>query len=305
MFLDLIPEDKAGGTFVHLELFVLSPSGICYGSKGSAKMAVSAKQKNETTGKPQRKRLSSVATAIRLLKAFSEDEAEIGISALAQRLGVAKSTVHRLVVTLVSEGLLEQNEENERYRLGIELFGLGTLVRQRMDLSSEARQHLFELREKTGETILLGIRSDTEIMYIYNMESPKALRMRSDIGVRRPAHCTAVGNAIFAFAPPALQERLLSRPLVQRTPNSITDANALRARLAEVRERRYAIEDEESEIGIRCIAAPVLGVDGNVVGAVGIAGPTQRIELDALNEFSVPLLEAVDSISIRLGYRPR
>lgn len=236
---------------------------------------------------------------------FSEDEAELGISALAQRLGVAKSTAHRLVVTMVSEGLLEQNKENERYRLGIELFRLGTLVRHRMDLSSEARQYLFELREKTGETILLGIPADTEIMYIYNLESPKALRMRSDIGLRRPAHCTAVGKAIFAFSSPASQERLFSRPLIQRTPHAITDPQILSASFQEVRERRYAIEDEESELGIRCVAAPVLGADGNVVGAVGIAGPTQRIALETLTEFSVPLLEAVESISIRLGYRPR
>lgn len=268
-------------------------------------MTVPAKQKSSTAVKGQRKRLSSVATAIRLLKMFSEDEAELGISTLAQRLGVAKSTVHRLVVTLVSEGLLEQNKENERYRLGIELFGLGTLVRQRMDLSSEARQYLYELREKTGETILLGIPSDTEIMYIYNMESPKALRMRSDIGVRRPANCTAVGKAIFAFAPTVLQERLLSRPLVQRTPNAITDPKILRASFEDVRERGYAIEDEESELGIRCVAAPVMGADGNVVGAVGIAGPTQRVALEALTEFSGPLLDAAQSISIRLGYRPR
>jgi DNA-binding IclR family transcriptional regulator len=253
--------------------------------------------------KAQRNRLSSVTTAIRLLKVFTEDEAELGISALAQRLGVAKSTVHRLVVTLVSEGLLEQNSENERYRLGIGLFRLGTLVRQRMDLSTEARPHLFALRELTGETILLGVPSDTEIMYVYNMESPQALRMKSDIGVRRPAHCTAVGQAIFAFAGDDTIERLLSRPLVQRTPKTITDPVRLRAVLAEVRTRGYAIEDEESEPGIRCIAAPVRGSDGGVVGALGIAGPSQRVSAETLVEYAAPLLQVVKTISIRLGYR--
>jgi len=238
-----------------------------------------------------------------LLKVFSENEAELGISALAQRLGVAKSTVHRLVVTLVAEGLLEQNAENERYRLGIALFGLGTLVRQRMDLSTEARQYLFELREKTGETILLGIPTETEIMYIYNMESAKALRMRSDIGVRRPAHCTAVGKAIFAFAAPALLERLLERPLLQSTPRTITDPQLLRATFAEVQERQYAFEDEESELGIRGVAAPVFGADGHVMGAVGIAGPTQRVSREMLSDFAEPLLAATHSISIRLGHR--
>ncbi len=162
--------------------------------------------------KAERNRLSSVATAIRLLKAFSEEEDELGVSALAHKLGVAKSTVHRLAVTLVSEGLLEQDPKTDRYRLGIGLFGLGTLVRRRMDLSTEARPFLFDLRARTGETILLGIPAETEVMYVYNLESPQALRMRSDIGVRRPAYCTAIGRAILAFAPGATRGPRAGRP---------------------------------------------------------------------------------------------
>ncbi|MCA0275961.1 MAG: IclR family transcriptional regulator [Proteobacteria bacterium] len=259
----------------------------------------------EKATKTEAQRLSSVATAIRLLKAFSEDEVEIGVSALAQRLGVAKSTVHRLAVTLVSEGLLEQNPENERYRLGIALFGLGTLVRRRMDLSTEARPHLFDLRARTGETILLGIPSDGEIMYVYNLESPQALRMRSDIGVRRPAYCTSVGRAIFAFADDTAIDRLLAARLVARTPKTVTDPTAIRAILAEVRERGHAIDDEESEPGIRSIAAPVRNARGAVVGAVGIAGPSQRVSLDALMAFAEPLQDAVAAISARLGHSRR
>ena len=152
-------------------------------------------------------RLSSVAMAIHLLKAFSEDQAEIGVSALAQRLGIAKSTVHRLAVTLVAEGMLEKNPETEKYRLGIALFHLGTLVRRRMDLPVEARPYLFELREKTHETVLLGIPSDADVMYVYHLESPQAIRMRSELGVRRPAFCTAVGRAILAFQPEDAIER--------------------------------------------------------------------------------------------------
>jgi IclR family transcriptional regulator, KDG regulon repressor len=267
------------------------------------------KAKDETAPakgrKGPRNRLSSVATAIRLLKAFSEGEEEIGVSALAQKLGVAKSTVHRLAVTLVSEGLLEQNPANERYRLGIGLFGLGTLVRRRMDLSNEARPFLFELRERTGETILLGIPTETEIMYVYNLESPQALRMRSDIGVRRPGYCTAVGRAIFGYASDETVDRLLSEPFVQRTPKTVVDPKELRAIFKGVRERGYAIEDEESEPGIRCIAAPVHGADGSVIGAVGIAGPSQRLSLEALENLQKPLVEAVRAISRRLGHLPR
>src|SRR5262249_46955429 len=128
------------------------------------------KAAGRTDGRGRRERLSSVATAIRLLKAFSEDEVEIGISALARRLGLAKSTVHRLAVTLVSEGLLEQNRESGKYQLGIALFGLGALVRRRMNVSNEARPDLYALREKINERAHLAHPARAEIMYVYNLE---------------------------------------------------------------------------------------------------------------------------------------
>ena len=266
---------------------------------------ISAKKTSKSAKKSAastRKRLSSVATAIRLLEAFSEDEAEIGVSALAKKLKVSKSTVHRLAVTLVSAHLLEQNPENERYRLGIGLFGLGTLVRRRMSLSNEARPYLFELRKLTGETILLGIPSDMEVMHVYDLESPQALGIKSDLGARRPAHCTAIGRAIFAFASEKTIDKLLSGPLRSRTKQSVTDPHLLRKAFAEVRRRGFAVEDEENQPGVRVIAAPVRDATGAVVGAVGVAGPSQRLSLDSIEKFAQPLLETVAAISTRLGY---
>ncbi|HVY57744.1 MAG TPA: IclR family transcriptional regulator [Xanthobacteraceae bacterium] len=250
-------------------------------------------------------RLSSVATAFHLLKAFSEEEVEIGISALAKRLGVAKSTVHRLAVTLVSEGMLERNPETGRYRLGIALFRLGALVRQRMDVSNEARPYLFDLREKTNESVHLAVLDGTEIMYVYNMESTHAIRMRSDIGVRKPAYCTAEGQAILAFRPPEVIEQILRKGLPARTPQTITDPAELRKALDLVRQRGCAVEDEESEIGMRCIAAPVRNDAGEVVAAVGVAGPVSRLSKKALTSFIPHLIETAASISARLGHRAR
>ncbi|HVX92475.1 MAG TPA: IclR family transcriptional regulator [Xanthobacteraceae bacterium] len=254
---------------------------------------------------PGKNRLSSVATAFHLLKAFSEAEVEIGISTLAKRLGVAKSTVHRLAVTLVSEGMLEQNPDNGRYRLGLALFRLGALVRQRMDMATEARAHLFALREKTNETVHLAVLDGTEIMYVYNMESTHAIRMRSDIGVRKPAYCTAEGQAILAFRPPEVVDKVLRKGLPARTPQTITDPAKLRKVLDVVRQRGCAIEDEESEIGMRCIAAPIRDDAGEVVAAVGIAGPVSRLSKKALTAFMPDVIETAASISARLGHRAR
>lgn len=253
----------------------------------------------------EKKRLSSVATAIALLKAFSEDEVEIGVSSLAKRLGVAKSTVHRLAVTLVSEGMLEQNPENEKYRLGIALFGLGALVRRRMDVSAEARPYLFQLRESTGETVHLALLDRSEIMYVYNLESPHAIRMRSDIGVRKPTYCTAEGLAILAFQPDSLAEEIIARGLKPRTPKTNTNPKKLWKMLEQIRKQGYAIEDEQSEAGMRSIAAPIRNSAGDVVAAVGVAGPLQRLSDSVLAEFAPRVVEAADTVSVRIGYRSK
>jgi IclR family KDG regulon transcriptional repressor len=251
------------------------------------------------------RRLSSVASAVALLKAFSEDDVELGISALAKCLGVAKSTAHRLAVTLVAEGLLEQDRDSGRYRLGIALFRLGALVRRRMDVSSEAKAFLYDLRETTNESVHLAILDGVEIMYVYNLESTQAIRMRSDIGVRKPAYCTAEGQAILAFQPADVIAAVIAAGLSPRTPQTITEPARLRDALAVVRKRGCAIEDEESEIGMRAIAAPIRDDSGAVVAAVGVAGPVTRLSKRTISAFVPHVIETATAISRRLGYRDR
>lgn len=250
-------------------------------------------------------RLSSVATAIALLKCFSAEEHELGVSELARKLGVAKSTVHRLARTLVADGLLEQNPENERYRLGLALFGLGALVRRRMNLSSEARQDLFALRNATGETVQLAILDGAEIMFVYNLESTQAIRVNSDIGVRKPALCTASGRAILAFQPQDIVAAAFGAGLKRRTPKTEVEPARLRKLIADVGQRGYAIEDEESEVGMRAIAAPVRGAGGVVVGSVAVAGPVQRLSKETLARIAPEVIRTAEAISGRLGYHFR
>lgn len=254
---------------------------------------------------PPTGRLSSVTSALLVLKVFSEDEAEIGISSLAKRLGLAKSTVHRLAVTLAAEGFLEQNPENGRYRLGLALFGLGALVRRRMDVSNQARPLLGVLRDKTQEGVHLAILADTSIMYLYNLETSQAIGIRSYIGTRKPAFCTCEGRVLLAFGPPEVVTSVIEEGLVARTPKTNTDPVALRKTLDEVRQSGYAIDDEESEVGMRGVAAPVRDISGKVVAAVGLAGPIQRLTKKDLRALAPQVIATADAISTRLGHRPR
>jgi IclR family transcriptional regulator, KDG regulon repressor len=248
-------------------------------------------------------RLSSVTSALLVLKVFSHGEPELGISSIAQRLGLAKSTVHRLAVTLAGEGFLEQNPQNGRYRLGLSLFSLGALVRQRMDVSHQALSLLTALRDQTQETVHLAILDETSIMYLHNMESAQAIGTRSYIGTRKPAFCTSEGRVLLAFNAPELTLAVLKEALVQRTPKTTTDVKKLRQMLEEVRHNGYATDDEESESGMRSVAAPIRDISGNAIAAVGLAGPIQRLTKKELRRLVPQVISTAAGISARMGYK--
>lgn len=233
--------------------------------------------------------LSSVAMAIRLLKCFSDENFELGIGALARKLGIAKSTAHRLASTLVQGGLLEQVRETSKYRPGVLLFELGSLVRRKTDVYRDAKDMLLDLRARTDETVNLAVLSDGGVVYLNSLESRRAIKVVSTLGMRMPAHCSAEGKVMLAFGPPEVAERLMRGELVKRTARTIIDPEALRAELAEIRERGYAIDDEEGEIGAKAIAVPVFGVEGLAIAAIGVAGPIQRLTRRAVVAF-LPLL---------------
>lgn len=249
------------------------------------------------------KRLSSVTTAIHLMKLFDADRTEMGISELAARLGTAKSTTHRLATTLLLEGLLEQNPDNGRYRLGFGLFSLGALARARINVATEAKPFLSALRDSTGENARLAVLDRRQIVFMHDIASPQSLRLQSCTGQYRPAHCTAEGLCLLAHLAPELQDSSLDAPLHPYTEKTLTDANDLRNRLVRVRRAGYAIEDEEFEAGTRCIAAPVFQEGGVIVAAIGVAGPRMRIRKREFASTASIVQEAAQNLSQRLGYR--
>ncbi len=249
-------------------------------------------------------RLSSVANSIRLLNSFSGAEDELGITTLAGRLHLAKSTVHRLAATLSAAGFLEQNGDNGKYRLGMALFELGALVRRRMDVANEGRPKLRELLEKTGETVQMGVVDHLSVLYVYEMESPRAIRMAAAVGGRAPLHCTAVGKVLLAYQPEDFVNRVLENGLTAYTPKTLVRREAVLAMLTEVRSREHAIDDEESESGLRAIAAPVRNHNGAVIAAVGVAAPVQRMNKKVMQTCVPTVIATAHAVSGRLGYLP-
>lgn len=250
-------------------------------------------------------RLSSVANAIRLLKAFNDDEYELGVSSLAKRLGLAKSTVHRLASTLIKDDMLEQDKETGKYRLGLALFELGARVRRKMNVFNEAQFALKDLVEKTGETAHLTVLDHASVLFLYKFESRQAIRMKSVLGARVPAHCSADGKVLLAYQTNEMIESIAVGGLAALTPKTIIDVGQLMADLVQVRARGYALDDEETEIGLRAIAAPIRDHTGEVVAAISVAGPIQRMTKKVVMSHAPKVVAAADAISARLGHSPR
>jgi DNA-binding IclR family transcriptional regulator len=229
--------------------------------------------------------LSTVRNAARLLKVFRSREADLGVSELARRLGLGKSTVHRMLTTLVAEGLIEQNPRTGGYRLGIVMFELGQAVRVHMDLHAAVGPILGELRAQTGESSQVGVLDGHEVVYVDRMESAHSLRLFTETGRRVPVHCTSSGKVLLAYLPEARRQAVL-----------------LAAELDRVRRRGWAEAVNEREVGVASIAAPVRDISGEVVAAISIGVPLARCSVMALRRLAPVIMEAAEAASRRLGW---
>jgi len=249
--------------------------------------------------------LSSVGNAARLLKEFLSREKEIGVSELSRRLGLGKSTVHRLLTTLVSEGLVEKNPETGGYRLGLVMFELGQAVRVHMDLHAAVGPVLASLREETHESCQVGVLDGHEVVYVDRLESSQSLRLFNETGRRVPVHTTSSGKVLLAHLPSDRLDAVLAvAPLDQMTPRSITDEALLRAELDKVRVRGWSEAVEEREIGVASIAAPVRDTTGEVMAAISIGGPAARMGAAQRRRLAEVVVEAGEAASRRLGWSP-
>ncbi len=245
----------------------------------------------------------SVLRALAIVDLLGRAGEELGVTEISNRLGLHKSTVFRLLTTLAAAGYVRQESPLGKYRLGMRLAELGMIALSQIDLRSEARPFLRDLMEATGETVHLGIVDGDQVVYIDKIESRQILTMKSTIGSRAPAHCTALGKVLMAFLPDEDLDALLARrDLARLTANTIAQPAGLREHLVRIREQGYAIDDEEHEPGIRCIAAPIRDHTSRVVAAVSVSGPSVRITREAMERIIPRVIEAGNEISRAVGH---
>jgi IclR family KDG regulon transcriptional repressor len=245
----------------------------------------------------------AVERALRILSCFNGQQAELGVSEIAQATGLHKATTHRLLMTLYSNGFLERTADGERFRLGLRLVELGMSALRGLDFRRAALPYMQQLMERFQEICTLSMYDRGEVLYVEVVHSERSLTIAARVGRHLPAHCTASGKLLLAFLPTEVVEPVLNAPLAVYTEKTITSADQLREELKVVRQRGYALADEEFEVGIWAISAPIRDMDGNVIAALSIPFPTNRLRRERIPEIAHALLEAANAVSAHVQAR--
>ncbi len=250
--------------------------------------------------------VNALVRGLEILRCFTAERPSLNLTELANLLGWSRTAPFRLVYTLQKLGYLEQEPHSKRYRLTAKVLELGFDYLHSLQLTEIARPYLEHLRDTTGASAHLGLLDGFETVYIGRVQTRLAVSSNVHVGSRLPAHATAMGKVLLAYQPPVVLDSMLSKhQLTTYTTNTITDPQKLRFELAAIRAAGLAISDEEFELGIRSLAAPVRDLNGQVVAAINISAPAPVLtELSSIGTVAQTLRQASLDISAWLGYKP-
>jgi DNA-binding IclR family transcriptional regulator len=252
----------------------------------------------------KRRKISSVQKAIDILNLFDANVTELGNKEIADKLHLPTSTVSGLVYTLKKNNYLSQNQESQKYMLGLKLLDRASVLLDQIDIRKIAYPQLKEISNWSGESVNLAVIDEGEIVYIERILSSHPLGIHYEIGKKQPIHSTALGKAIVSHLPQNEISSLLQDyhffPVTQYT---INEKNKFEDELAKIRERGYSIDDQENEIGGRCVSAPILNKNAYPIAAISISVPMQRMSDKQIEVFGEKMIDASSAISRIIGFR--
>lgn len=248
--------------------------------------------------------IAAVERAADVLALFARRASpNLGVTEIAQELGLSKAVVHRILSSFRAKEFIELDDATRRYRLGRQALALGLAYLDTIDVARMAHPTLQRLVEATNETATLSVRVGDGRVYIDQVTPPIDIKMMVKLGEHHPLHAGGSSKAMLAFLPPEEQEAYLAGPLVRLTDRTITDVDALRAELAEIRRRGYAVSFGERQAGAGSVAAPLLDHRGLPVAVISVCGPVERFRGE-VDELTAHLLAATRELSSRLGHQP-
>ncbi|OUP03837.1 transcriptional regulator [Anaerofilum sp. An201] len=244
----------------------------------------------------------SIQRIFGVIEALAARPGGTSLQQLCAATGLAKSTAHRMLASLVEMGYVVQDSFTTRYRLTLKLFELGSAVVNDMDILAVARPHLDRLSRQTGEAVHLVLRDGADIVYLYKAEALGVRRMSSQVGLRAPMYCTGVGKAILATLPPAEVQSVWDSSAIHRiTEHTIVDFSQLCEQLRAVRQKGFAIDDEENELGIRCVAVALPGPGGKAEAAFSLSSLVPHMSEERIAQLAQMSLSTRDAILRDLG----
>ena len=248
--------------------------------------------------------VQSVARALEILECFDESTEILGISEIAERMNLSKSTVFGLVNTLLNKGYLEQDVVDKRYKLGIRLFELGHLYSLRLNIITEAMPYCEKLSKKYNATVHIGTRYANEIIYIAKVDRPDSFVIFSQVGKRAPLYCTGVGKGILAFLDEhEIKDYANQTKYIKYTDHTISNANDLIKELDKIRKIGYSTDNEEIVPGLRCVSAPIFDRNKKPIAAISVSMIGNAMKEDRIENISKDIINVANQISRRLGYQ--
>ena len=245
---------------------------------------------------PQGSGVQSLERALDILELLGRSEVELGVTEIGPAVGLANGTAHRLLATLTRRGYARQNPETRKYALGLKALTLVTSTQER--LGPLARPFLTELMEVSQESSNLASLDKNSVVYIDQVSAPRMVRMFTEPGNRAFPHATGTGKVLLAFQPEEVVDSIVRQNgLPSFTPHTITDAGRLKEELNDIREQGYALDSEEREEGVRCLAAPIFGPDSRILAAMSISGPASRLDEGRLKELIPHIKRIADKFS--------
>lgn len=240
--------------------------------------------------------INSIKNAVNIIECFTAETPEMGVSEISTLLDMNKSTIHHIIKTLHGEGILVKTH-NRKYRLGSKLLGWGNLASNQYHKLYNASPYLDELVRKTNETVHLAVQENDRVSYLAKVEPKRPVKIKTAIGSHSPMHCTGLGKMLLTDYLYEDCNKIYDLTLTRFTENTLTDHEELINELKQIKKQGYAIDNEEIEIGLYCIAAPIKDCMGNIIAAISIAGPEFRINNENEDFYLSNLIATAKKIS--------
>ena len=246
----------------------------------------------------------SIKRALAVLELLAQSKRGLTISRISRKLGLPSSSSYLITKTLEQEGFLQKNPLSGKYSFGLKLTSLSRRSLENLGLRDEARPFLVQLMQRTALTVHMAILERNQAVIIEKVGCPGQVRLSSFVGKRLDSHCTGLGKTLVAFLPEEeLEQQIISRGFAKHNENTLVSASAFKRELAGIREFGFALDDEEDELGLRCLGAPIFAHTGKVVAAISVAGTVSQIPDDRIGSLAKSVMQKAKEISAVLGSR--